>query len=262
MIWCAAAGVTTAVAWWAKHPDDGLLLRLRLSQQAAVGLRWPPPTAIVVTVSGAAIVGIQSVASQLAVVAIAAVVAFGLALHRSASRQRQARQFRSETATFLRAWSAELRSGLAPVDAARAAAGDDAVWNPIRIASAVDVPDALLAVAAKPGGEALVDAAAAWSIADTTGAPLAVVLGRVADAVQAIVDVDREVAVEAAPARATARLMAFLPVIGILLGTTLGADPVGVLVGTGLGVACLVLGLALACLGLWWIERLVVAAEP
>jgi tight adherence protein B len=131
----------------------------------------------------------------------------------------------------------------------------------MRVATSVDVPDALLTIATTPGGEALADAAAAWSIADATGAPLAVVLERVSDAVQATVDVEREVAVEAAPARATARLMAFLPVIGIVLGTTLGADPVGVLFGTGVGVGCLISGLALACAGVWWIERLVAAVE-
>jgi len=154
---------------------------------------------------------------------------------------------------------------LAPVDAAQAAIGEatghDSAWAPMRVTTSVDVPHALLAIATTPGAEALADAAAAWSIADATGAPLAAVLERVSDGVQATVDVDREVAVEAAPARATARLMAFLPLIGILLGTTLGADPVGVLVGTGLGVGCLISGLALASAGVWWIERLVAAVE-
>jgi tight adherence protein B len=262
VIWCIAAATATAFAWWAKHPDDNLLLRLRLDRPSAAPLSWPPPIAILGTLSGLAMVGIRSTATQLAVLAVAGAVAFGLALHRAGAQRRRAREFRSETATFLRAWSAELRSGLAPVDAARTVAAEAAVWSPIRVATAVDVPDALLAVAAEPGGEALVDAAAAWSIADTTGAALAVVLERVSDAVQAAVDVDREVAVEAAPARATARLMAFLPLIGILLGTSLGADPIGVLIGTGLGVGCLLLGLSLACIGVWWIERLVAAVEP
>jgi tight adherence protein B len=204
---------------------------------------------------------LPSTASQLAACAGAAAVGFGLWLQRRGRSRRHAREFRAETGAFLRAWSGELRSGLAPVDAAQAAASASTTWDPLRVATAGDVPDALVAIAAAPGGEALGDAAAAWSIADTTGAPLAIVLERVSDAVQASVDVDREVAVEAAPARATARLMAFLPLIGIVLGTTLGADPIGVLVGTGVGVACLIAGLALACAGVWWIERLVAVVE-
>jgi len=232
-----------------------------------------PPVTLAIPAGGLAIAVIPSTTSQVAAGAVAAAVAFGFGLHRRAGRRRLAREFRAETGAFLRAWSGELRSGLAPVDAAQAAIGDassrdpdrdpsgDSVWDPMRVATSVDVPDALLTIASVPGGEALADAAAAWSIADATGAPLAVVLERVSDAVQATVDVDREVEVEAAPARATARLMAFLPLIGIGLGTTLGADPLGVLIGTGLGVGCLIAGLALACAGVWWIERLVAVVE-
>lgn len=270
MTWCIAAGLATAAAWWVARPDDGLLLDLRLERVAEGGSVRLPPITVLVPVAGIGIAAIPSVASQIAGAAVLAAVAFGFSLQRRATKRRRAREFRAETAAFLRAWSGELRSGLAAVDAAHAAAGGgtdrapqrDAAWDPIRVATSVDVPDALLAIASAPGGEALVQAAAAWSIADATGAPLASVLERVSEAVQASVDVDREVAVEAAPARATARLMAILPVVGILLGTTLGADPVGVLFGTALGAGCLVAGLTLACIGVWWIERLVAAVEP
>ena len=273
MIWCAAAGLATAFAWWVGRPDDLLLLDVRMNRQSSVDLARVPPATLLLPITGLAIAIIPSTASQVAAGAFGAAVAFGFGLHRRASRRRLAREFRAETGSFLRTWSGELRSGLAPVDAAQAAIGDaygrepgsesgcESVWDPVRVATSVDVPDALLTIASTPGGEALADAAAAWSIADATGAPLAVVLERVSEAVQATVDVDREVAVEAAPARATARLMAFLPLIGIALGTTLGADPFGVLIGTGLGVGCLITGLSLACAGVWWIERLVAAVE-
>ena len=269
MIWCATAGLAAAFAWWVGRPDDRLLLDVRMNRRPVVDTVRLPPVTLVIPAAGIAIAVLPSTVSQVAACAVAAAVAFGLGLHRRASRRRMAREFRAETGTFLRAWSGELRSGLAPVDAAQAALedapgfdpGGDSVWNPMRVATSVDVPDALLSIASVPGGEALADAAAAWSIADATGAPLAMVLERVSDTVQATVDVDREVAVEAAPARATARLMAFLPLIGIVLGTTLGADPIEVLIGTGLGVGCLITGLALACAGVWWIERLVAAVE-
>jgi tight adherence protein B len=41
----------------------------------------------------------------------------------------------------------------------------------------------------------------------------------------------------------------------------LGVNPVAVLVGSGIGVACLVAGLALACCGVWWIDRIVSALD-
>jgi tight adherence protein B len=273
MIWCATAGLAAAFAWWVGRPDDRLLLDVRMNRRPVVEAVRLPPVTLMLPAAGIAIAVLPSMASQAAACAVTAAVVFGFGLHRRASRRRLAREFRAETGTFLRAWSGELRSGLSPVDAAQAALGDasgrdassehsrDSAWDPMRVAMAVDVPDALLTIASVPGGEALADAAAAWSIADATGAPLAMVLERVSDTVQATVDVDREVAVEAAPARATARLMAFLPLVGIVLGTTLGADPIGVLIGTGLGVGCLVSGLALACAGVWWIERLVAAVE-
>ncbi len=87
------------------------------------------------------------------------------------------------------------------------------------------------------------------------------ILDRMAGSIQDEVDLEREVAVEAGPARATARLMAALPVFGLGLGFLLGVNPVAVLVGSGLGVACLVTGLALAVGGVWWIERIVSSVD-
>ena len=261
MFWCAASGLATAFAWWVGRPDDWLVLASRMNRGVQKALIRLTPATWLIPLAGFGVVLISSGTTQLAAVAVALATAFGFEVRRRAMRRRRAREFRAEVGTFLRAWSGELRSGLAPVDAAHAAASGAPSWNPVRVATAVDVPDALGAIAMTPGGESLDEAAAAWSIAEATGAPLSAVLERVAGAVQATVEIDREVAVEAAPARATARLMAFLPLIGIVLGTSLGAGPIGVLFGTGFGVGCLIVGLALACAGVWWIERLVAAVE-
>lgn len=262
MIASAAAGCATVAAVWAARPDDRLLLTVRLRPDVDVAGRLFPPRMLMIPIAALGILAIPSLATQVATGAVLGAAAFGFVVRARALRRARAREFRAATASYLRSWSAELRSGLAAVDAAHAAAGTDNAWLPVRLATTMDVPDALRAIARQAGGEALVDAAAAWVIAESTGAPLAVVLERVSEAVQAAVDVDREVAVEAAPARATARLMAFLPVIGIVLGTTLGADPLGILFGTGLGVGCLTAGLGLACVGVWWIEQLVAAVDP
>jgi tight adherence protein B len=97
-------------------------------------------------------------------------------------------------------------------------------------------------------------------VADRTGAPLATLLARVAAGVQDDIEIDREIATEAGPARATGTLMAALPVVGLALGTMLGANPIRVLFATVPGLACLVVGLSLACAGLWWIDHIVHAA--
>ena len=71
----------------------------------------------------------------------------------------------------------------------------------------------------------------------------------------------REVVAALEPPRATARLLALLPVFGLLLGTGIGADPWGFLVGTPVGVGCLAAGCALGLAGLTWVERLADGAE-
>ena len=60
--------------------------------------------------------------------------------------------------------------------------------------------------------------------------------------------------------RSTARLLAVLPLLGVGLGTVLGADPVHVLTRTPLGLGCLAAGLALDGAGLALTDRLVARA--
>lgn len=104
-------------------------------------------------------------------------------------------------------------------------------------------------------------ALAACRLASRTGAPLAevidVVVGGIAEAVEA--EELRRTAL--AGPRATARLLAWLPVGGIALGTMLGADPVGVLLGGSVGGLCLLCGGVLFFAGRRWVAALVNDAE-
>ncbi len=56
-------------------------------------------------------------------------------------------------------------------------------------------------------------------------------------------------------------MLAGLPALGLLLGTAMGADPLRVLLHTGAGLGCLVIGGLLEGAGLWWALRIVRAAE-
>jgi tight adherence protein B len=71
----------------------------------------------------------------------------------------------------------------------------------------------------------------------------------------------RRVAAELAAPKATARLLAGLPVLGVGMGYLMGADPVGLLVSTPVGAALLVTGLAFETAGLLWVGRIARAAE-
>ena len=101
----------------------------------------------------------------------------------------------------------------------------------------------------------------ACRMAHTVGAPLARVLQASADGV---VEAGRARAARrtalAAP-RATARLLGWLPLAGLVLGSAWGASPAQVLFDGGWGSACLVLGVLLMVAGHLWSARLVRAAE-
>uniref|UniRef100_UPI0038B34BFA hypothetical protein n=1 Tax=Micromonospora acroterricola TaxID=2202421 RepID=UPI0038B34BFA len=97
---------------------------------------------------------------------------------------------------------------------------------------------------------------AAVRLADRTGAPLAELVERIEADARAT---DRGLAAaeaQAAGARATAWLLAALPIGGIGLGYGIGVDPVAVLLHSTVGGVCAVLAVVLQVIGLLWAERL------
>lgn len=59
-----------------------------------------------------------------------------------------------------------------------------------------------------------------------------------------------------AGARATAGILAGLPLLGVLLGQLIGASPLSFLMDGGVGGVLLVIGLLLVCCGLLWSDRI------
>ncbi|WP_205693054.1 hypothetical protein [Cellulomonas sp. IC4_254] len=102
---------------------------------------------------------------------------------------------------------------------------------------------------------------AAGRLAAELGAPTAGVLEECARALAA--DADAETAVRSALAgpRQTTTLLTWLPVLGVALGTLLGADPLGTLLGGGGGTAAGIGGLVLTLLGRRWTRRMVADAR-
>jgi Flp pilus assembly protein TadB len=97
---------------------------------------------------------------------------------------------------------------------------------------------------------------AAVRLADRTGAPLAELVERIEADARATDRGLAGAAAQAAGARATALLLAALPVGGIGLGYGIGVDPMAVLLDTTIGGVCAVLAVALQAAGLLWAERL------
>lgn len=104
-------------------------------------------------------------------------------------------------------------------------------------------------------------AVAACRLSARTGAPLAEVIDVVVAGVAEARTAEGLRRAALAGPRATARLLTWLPVGGVVLGTVLGADPMAVLLGGGAGGFCLVGGAALSFAGHRWVRALIEQAE-
>jgi tight adherence protein B len=190
--------------------------------------------------------------------------AMGAAMVRSRMAARaQAARRRAMTVETCDQLAAELSAGQAPPRALQHAADTWHDLSPVAAAARLgsDVPASWRMVAELPGAEALRSVAAAWQVAEQSGAGLAVVLERMSGVLRAEDAVRREVDAALGPPRATARMLAALPAFGLLLGIGMGGDPIGFLLTTPLGAGCLVIGCAFAVTGVWWVDRLARAAQ-
>jgi tight adherence protein B len=173
----------------------------------------------------------------------------------------------SELATLLRAglppsraWAAAAAStrGDAAVDAALAAAAREA-------AAGADVAGVLRRAApgsADPVTTRFLHAlSASWQVAASTGAPTAAVLDRLAATLREEADLRDARATAMAAPRASARVLVALPVVGLVLGQLVGAAPLQMLVGSGVGRVCALVGGLLSLAAWWWTRRLVLAAQ-
>jgi tight adherence protein B len=159
----------------------------------------------------------------------------------------------------LAALAAELRSGRplsAATDAAVAACGDADCGR--ALAGAVRAPDARVGAVEDAGiGGTLERISAAVRLSTRTGCSLAGVLGAVEDDLRARRRAEEELRSAVAGPGASALVLAGLPVLGLAMGSGVGAHPWRVLTTTGTGQLLLVAGVALELTGLAWSRRLV-----
>ena len=142
---------------------------------------WPTAGGLVVAVSSVAVLrfGVGPVAVA-AMVAVVGVVAAERAGARRARRRRATAELVEECVAVL---AAELRAGRSAPDAwAGAADVAPRLLSPAARAAALggDPTDAMRTAATTPGADTLRDVAAAWTVAQSTGAPMADLLGRAA----------------------------------------------------------------------------------
>jgi tight adherence protein B len=165
---------------------------------------------------------------------------------------------RAEVIELCDALVAELRAGL---PAQRAIANACRPWPELAPVVATarlggDLAAAFRKAAQMPGAHGLRLVAASWEVSGRSGAGLAAVLDRVSGALREDEEAHAEVTAALGSPRATAKLLAGLPLVGLGLGTAMGVNPVPFLFTTAVGNGCLVIGVSLALVGLWWVERL------
>ncbi|MCI3278687.1 type II secretion system F family protein [Streptomyces cylindrosporus] len=215
---------------------------------------WAVAAGLVLAVLGASVVPVVAGAAGVPV----------LRRLRLAGEARRARERRADAVIALcGAVAGEVRAGRQPEEALLRAARDSdglgeaqaAVLAAARFGG--DVPGALAGAARQPGAEGLSGLAACWRVAVDQGAGLAAGLDRLAAALRAERDQRADLRAQLAGARSTALMLAALPAVGLLLGAALGADPLHVLLHTGAGMGCLLVGGLLEGLGVWWAMRIV-----
>jgi tight adherence protein B len=195
------------------------------------------------------------------VAALAGACAAAVVLARERSRRAGREEERVAGLTeALGALAAELRSGRPLDEAATAAgaacgdpAGADALVRAVRAPASVPAPGP----DAGAWDRAVGRLAAAVQLSVRTGCSLAAVAGAVEDDLRARRRHRLELRSALAGPRASAALLAGLPLLALLMGSGVGADPWAVLTTTGTGQVLLVLGVALEAAGLAWTGRLV-----
>jgi tight adherence protein B len=181
-------------------------------------------------------------------------------------RRKETETRRTSVIELCDAIAAELTAGRPPatalIHAADVLTGLPALTPTVEAAKGGDdVADALDHAARTPGCDGLRLLAGCWRIGVDRGGMLAAVIEGLADALRDEQSHREDVTLQLAGPRATARLLAVLPLLGLAMAVALGAHPFGFLFGTLPGLACLSLGAGLDALGVWWTHRLTRAAE-
>lgn len=199
--------------------------------------------------------GLQGGAFCVAGLLVTGTVTYLTRLRARRVRVERARLAVAEAASVL---AANLRVGMVPAQALAVAAVSCPVLEEGRVTMSMggDVPALWHRRAVVEGCGGLRELARAWQVSAVSGASLTGTLEGVAAGLAADQSLRSVVGSELAAPRATGKLMAALPALGLGMGYLIGGKPLGWLAGGLAGWACLVLGVGFACAGVLWIENL------
>ncbi|MCB0933344.1 MAG: type II secretion system F family protein [Mycobacterium sp.] len=230
--------------------------RLRIGGRPLAG------SVVAAVVAGLAVTGLASSGAALAGGAAAVIVADR---RRRRRRQRRQRDEGRAVAAALEVLAGELRVGAHPIQAFDVAAEESGgvVGGSLRAVASrarlgADVPAGLREMADHSAVPVYWERmAVCWQLAADHGLAISVLMRA---AQRDIVDRQRfadRVEAGSAGARATAAILAGMPMIGVLLGQLVGAHPLRFLFGAGPGGWILAVGVVLIGLGVTWSDRII-----
>jgi len=171
---------------------------------------------------------------------------------------------RNHTITAITGLAADLRAGISPAMAVAHCGGEPSVWPHARAAALrhSDSSDVIegLELDARDNPE-LKYLTACWRVGVNSGTGLASSITLLAQSLRSAQEIRIQLQAELAGPRATARMLAFLPLIGIGLGYLLGAEPLTWLLSSPLGWLTLISGVTLTGLGVWWSSNIAARVE-
>lgn len=273
-------GCVVVLVW----PRAGALVRLSGGRPA---FRLPRLRVPVVSLGRRGVLGVSAAGAVAGLLLGGPVAAFVGAVYAAVGmtewvrrdKRKRARASRAVALDGLSGLVADLRAGLPPVSASHASAGAGlpSVFTGSRTSTGAGLSSVFTGSRTSAGAELLPDStasgasvgdgritrltAAVWRLAERTGAPAADLLERIEADARAADRAAASASAQAAGAQVTALLLAALPVGGIGLGYSIGADPLHILLRTPLGAACASGAVLLQCGGMQWSRRLVEGAR-
>jgi len=208
--------------------------------------------------------GAAAAAGPLVGATTAMVLATVFLLWRSELRCRRKNLDLADMLATLRTLVREIRSGAQPLAAIEASAKE----HPGRCATALNELAIWVAIDGAPTAQAAVrgdisDAEIGarlrqgWLLSRKYGVPWASLIDALTTDIADRVSANSERSAQVSGPRMSGFVLAAMPVLGLLLGAGMGADPLRVLFATQVGQLLLLVGSSLTCAGLAWVARIV-----
>lgn len=172
---------------------------------------------------------------------------------------RRKRPSSSDSMTALAAFSSEIRVGTSPRAALRLALNTTPGLCPTVLVALADDGDVAAALRHDAQRQQLPEwnaLATVWQLSDERGVSIRPAADQLLTYVKQVVATRHLVAAELAEAMSTMRVLALLPVAGIVLGMVLGANPLGWLLTTTLGQVALLLAVGFEVVGWLWVRAI------